>query len=79
MSYASGMKVVSGKVVGGKVVVDGVKLDEGATVTVVTREDDESFELGAADEAALLAAIDEADRGDVVDADDVVRRLRRHG
>ena len=37
------MRVVSGKVVGGKVVVDGPALDEGTVVTVVAREDDESL------------------------------------
>jgi hypothetical protein len=51
------MRIVSGKVIDGKVVVEGEKLDEGAVVTVVAREDDETFELSAEDEAALLASI----------------------
>jgi hypothetical protein len=71
------MRVVSGKVVGGKVVVQGAPLNEGSSVTVVVREDDETFELGPEDEAALVGAIDEADGGDVVPADEVLGRLRR--
>jgi hypothetical protein len=73
------MRILSGKVVGGKVVVEGAVLDEGAVVTVVAREDDETFELSAEDEAALLAAIEEADRGAVVPAATLLERLRRHG
>jgi hypothetical protein len=72
-------KVVGGKVVGGKVVVKGVVLDEGAVVTVVARDDDETFELSDEDQAALLAAIEEADKGEVVPAATVLERLRLHG
>ena len=75
--YDRVMRVVSGTVVGGKVVVDGVPLDEGAVVTVVAREDDETFDVTAEDEAALLAAIEEADRGNLIAAEDVIGRLRR--
>ena len=39
------MKVATGKVIGGKVVVDDTVLVEGSTVTVLAREDDESFEV----------------------------------
>ena len=71
------MRIDSGKVIDGKVVVEGESLDEGAVVTVVAREDDETFDLSAADEAELLAAIAEADRGQVVPAASVIERLRR--
>ena len=37
---------------------------------------DETFELDAAAEAALLESIAEADRGDTVPAEDVLRALR---
>lgn len=37
------MKVATGKVVEGKVVVDGVTLDEGSLVTVLTREAEGTF------------------------------------
>jgi len=67
------MKVIKGKVVSGKVVVEG-PLPEGASVTVLAPEGD-LFTLTSEEEAALLAAISEADRGDVVDADSVLRKL----
>jgi hypothetical protein len=71
------MRIVSGKVVDGKVVVEGESLDEGALVTVVAPEDEEAFELSAADEAALLASIAQAERGEVVPAATLLDRLRR--
>ncbi|MCG3133000.1 MAG: hypothetical protein HMLKMBBP_00086 [Planctomycetes bacterium] len=73
------MRIVSGRVIDGKVVVEGATLDEGTTVTIMTPEDDETFELGAEDEAALLASIAEAERGQVVPAQTVLDRLRRLG
>jgi hypothetical protein len=73
------MRIATGKVVAGKVVVDGLPLEEGATVTVIAAEDTESFELSSAEGAALLASIVEADGGDLVDADEVVAELGRSG
>lgn len=60
------MKVTTGKVVGGKVVVEGAALSEGASVTVLMRENGEIFEVAAEEEAELLWAIADADRDDVV-------------
>jgi hypothetical protein len=72
------MRIVSGRVVDGKVVVEGDSLDEGTVVTVVAPEDDETFELSPDEEAALLVSIAQADRGEVVPAATVLDRLRRH-
>ena len=41
------MVITSGRVVAGKIVVDGDPLPEGAAVTILTREGDESFVLDA--------------------------------
>ncbi|OGI42875.1 MAG: hypothetical protein A2150_02895 [Candidatus Muproteobacteria bacterium RBG_16_64_11] len=73
------MRVTTGKVVSGKVVVEGEPLDEGAIVTVLAPEDSETFELSPEAEAALLVAIGEADRGEVVGGDEVLRKLDRNG
>jgi len=73
------MRVATGKVVAGKVVVEGAPLEEGTTVTVIATEDTETFELAPEDEAALLAAIAEADEGNLVDAGEVVAELSRRG
>lgn len=73
------MKVATGKVVDGKVVVEGEPWAEGSVVTVVAREDDEGFDVTPEEEAALLAAIAEADRGELVSWEELRERLRRYG
>lgn len=70
------MVITSGRVVAGKVVVEGDALPEGTVVTILAREADETFELDAAMEAELLASLAEADRGQLVPADEVLRALR---
>jgi hypothetical protein len=72
------MKVITGKVVAGKVVIEGEPLEEGCTVTVLAREQDEAFELDVEAEAALLAAIAEADRGEVITGKELLSKLRNH-
>ncbi len=69
------MRVATGKVVAGKVVVDGAPFEEGTEVTVIAADATETFELGPEDEAALLAAITEANGGDVVDGAELVAKL----
>ncbi len=59
---------------GGHVIVEGKSLDEGSTVTVLI-SDERIFTLSDEDEAALLKAITEADRGDLVDGDDVIQEI----
>ena len=73
------MKVATGTVVDGKVVVEGEALAEGSTVTVVLREDDETFELTAEEEAELLASIAEIERGEFISGEKLLERLRRFG
>lgn len=70
------MKVASGKVVGGKVIVEDAVLTEGTSVTILVRENDETFQATAEEEAALLRALADADRGDFVSSDQVLKDLR---
>ncbi|HUP46074.1 MAG TPA: hypothetical protein VM779_11240 [Thermoanaerobaculia bacterium] len=70
------MRVTSGKVVGGRVEIEGDPLPEGSVVTVLSREEDETFELDEDAEKELLASIAEADRGELIPAEDVLRSLR---
>jgi hypothetical protein len=70
------MKVVTGKVVAGKIVTEGEPLEEGCTVTVLAPERDEVFTLDEQAEAALLAAMTEADRGEVITSEQLLRKLR---
>jgi hypothetical protein len=69
------MKVASGKVVAGQVVVEGAQLEEGSTVTVIAPEGNETFELNSDAEEALLLAIGEADRGEVIDGEQFLSDL----
>ena len=69
------MGITRGRVVGGQIIVEGEPLKEGSTVTILFPEE-RTFELNEANEAGLLAAIAEADRGEALDADNVLSRLR---
>jgi hypothetical protein len=71
------MKVATGKVVEGKVVLEGEPLAEGAIVTVVARDDDDTFDVSPEEERALLDAMVQADRGQVVSWETLRDRLRR--
>jgi hypothetical protein len=74
------MKIATGRVVGGKVVIDGAPLEEGMSVTVLARDDENGFTLSPEEEAELLLSIAEADRGDSISAEEVLQKLaRRHG
>ncbi len=59
------MQIASGKVVDGRVELDG-ELPEGASVTVIARDDDETFEADPATEKMLLDAIAQCERGDTI-------------
>lgn len=71
------MRVSVGKVVAGKVVVEGEALREGDIVTIIAPEDDESFELSAEEESQLLAALEEAKAGRLVGGSELLRELGR--
>ena len=70
------MKVVSGKVIAGRIVVEGEPLEEGCTVTVLAPERDETFVLDSQAEASLLAAIAEANRGETITGEQLLSKLR---
>ena len=73
------MQIATGKVIAGKVVVEGLTLAEGAIVTVLTQEAEPSVSLSAQDEAELAEAIAEADRGETISPEELFARLRRIG
>ncbi len=50
---------------------------EDATHSGVEESEDDSFELGPEEEAALLEAIAEADAGDFISGDEFLEELRR--
>jgi hypothetical protein len=69
------MQMVSGKVVDGRVELDG-DLPEGASVTVIARDDDETFEADPATERMLLDAIAQCERGDTIPLKQLLPDLR---
>ena len=71
------MLVTTGKVKGGAIEFEADSLPDGATVTILATEDGESFELNSAQEEVLLAAISEADRGEMVNASEVLQQIRK--
>ncbi len=71
------MIVTTGKVRHGTVEIDARVISEGAMVAILALEDDETFELDAKDEANLLAAMVEAERGETLSAAEVLAGI--HG
>lgn len=73
------MKIATGTVVDGKVVIEGEALAEGSTVTVLLREDQEAFVLSPEDETELLESIAAIERGESISGEQLLERLRRYG
>jgi hypothetical protein len=71
------MLITTGRVNGGFIEVEGDNLPEGAKVTILAPENGETFEVGPAEEAILLAAIAEAERGDIVDASSLIKQISK--
>lgn len=72
------MRVATGRVVDGKVEVEGAPLQEGSSVTVLASDGEEGFTLSTEEEAELLLSIEEADRGETVSGEEVLNKLARH-
>jgi hypothetical protein len=70
------MQLATGTVVGGKIVIEGEPLPEGTVVTILARENDETFFVPPELEAELLESMAEAERGETVPAGELLRRLR---
>ena len=71
------MQLTIGIVVGGKVIVEGDPLPEGTVVTILARDNEETFDVPAELEADLMESIAQADRGETISADELIERLSR--
>ena len=71
------MLITTGQVQNGAIEVDNNNLPEGAKVTILVHEDDETFEVTPEQEIKLLAAIAEAERGDRISASQLLEELRQ--
>ena len=69
------MRIASGKVVGGRVELDG-ELPEGASVTVLALDGDETFGADEETERMLLEAITQCDRRQTTALSDLLRDSR---
>jgi hypothetical protein len=71
------MRMATGKVVGGKVVMHGKPFEEGTTVKIIAIDDVGDIDLTPEQEAELFEAIAEIERGNFVDGDELLRSLKR--
>ena len=75
--YRPRLQVATGTVVAGRLVVEGLDLPDGETVIVLSRETEEEVHVSPDEEAELLKAIAEADRGATISAEELFTRLDR--
>ena len=71
------MQLATGTVVNGKVVVEGLDLPEGTTVTVLTRDSEPLVKLSEEEDAELLEALEAADVDEGVSPEELFARLQR--
>ena len=69
------MQIASGKVIDGRVVIEA-DLPEGADVTLIALDGEETFEVSDELEAIILDSIAHGRRGDVISAEDLLREMR---
>lgn len=69
------MQIASGKVVDGRIVVEA-EFPEGADVTLIALDGEETFEVDAELEAVLLQSIAQGKRGETISADELLAELR---
>ncbi len=73
--YNAAMKIAPGKVVNGRIELDA-ELPEGASVTVLALEGDETFEADAETENMLLEAMAQCRRGQTTPLKNVLAEMR---
>ena len=71
------MLITTGRVKGGRIELASETLPEGTTVTVLAPENGETFAATPEEEARLLGAIAEVERGDVVEASELLDQISK--
>lgn len=69
------VKIATGTVTRGAIVVEGQPFSEGEKVTVLSHGDGEPFRVSPDEKRLLLESMAQADRGEFVDADDLLTEL----
>ena len=73
------MRVATGTVVKGMIVVDDSEFKDGTDVFILTREREDEVHRSPEELADLEAGIAEADQGEMIPGDEFFARLRRFG
>jgi len=73
-SRIASMRVATGKVVQGKIVYEG-ELPEGAEVTLLAHEPEDTFEVSPELKAVLLESIAQCERGETISAEDLIAEM----
>ena len=71
------MLITTGRVSGSSIAHETGNLPEGARVTILAPENGEVFELSPDDEAKLLDAVAEAERGETIPASELLEQIRK--
>jgi hypothetical protein len=69
------MKIITGTVMDGRIVVEGKPFSEGERVTVLGREGNGTFRVSPEEKRQLLQSIAQADRGEFVDGEVLLAEL----
>ncbi|MEK6373114.1 MAG: hypothetical protein AABO58_10495 [Acidobacteriota bacterium] len=69
------MRIASGKVVHGQIVYEG-ELPEGAEVTLLAEDHEETFEVTDELKRVLLQSIAQCERGETISAEDLIREMQ---
>jgi hypothetical protein len=69
------MKIITGTVTDGQIVVEGRPFAAGERAVVLGHEENETFRLSAAEKSQLRESIAQADRGEFVDAEQLLAEL----
>ena len=72
------MQVVTGTIIGGKVVLEGASLPEGTVVTVFAKDSAATVRLPPALQAELEESLEEADREEGISWDELSSRLQKY-
>jgi hypothetical protein len=69
------VKIATGTVTDGHIVVDGQTFADGEKVTILGYDDGATFTVTPEEKRLLLESIAEADRGELVDFDELMHEL----
>ncbi len=69
------MKIITGTVTHGRIVVDGEPFSEGEKVTVLGHELTDTFQVSPSEKRQLLESLAQADRGEFVDEETLLAEL----